>query len=289
MILELQNVILEMIAKGEPLQDTIEQLCLHVEAIVPSTVCTVVAIGEGRLHPLAAPSLPDYYSAALDNVEIGAFAGSCGTAAYQETAIAVTDIEHDPRWADFKHLAMPLGFKACWSTPVFSGDRVVATFAFYYRVQRGPSELEQTIVDACVHLCAIAIERDERVRERQRLTYTDALTGLPNRAKFNQVLSKCASDAYGSWGILLADMDNLKLVNDTFGHATGDNLIQIVAQRIASIMTPERTFRIGGDEFAVLVQDTTSLNLSIEAGKIITGLKRSARCNGHVIVRLFPV
>ena len=284
MILELQNVILEMIAKGEPLQDTIEQLCLHVEAIVPSTVCTVVAIGEGRLHPLAAPSLPDYYSAALDNVKVGAFAGSCGTAAYQGTAIAVTDIEHDPRWADFKHLAMPLGFKACWSTPVFSGDRVVATFAFYYRVQRGPSELEQTIVDACVHLCAIAIERDERVRERQRLTYTDALTGLPNRAKFNQVLAKCASDAYGSWGILLADMDNLKLVNDTFGHATGDNLIQIVAQRIASIMTPERTFRIGGDEFAVLVQDTPALNLSIEAGKIITALKRPARCNGHVIV-----
>jgi GAF domain-containing protein len=54
---------------------------------------------------------------------------------------------------------MPLGLKACWSTPVFSGDCVVATFAFYDRETRDPSELEQTIVDACVHLCAIAIER----------------------------------------------------------------------------------------------------------------------------------
>ncbi|MBB3424536.1 GAF domain-containing protein [Rhizobium sp. BK312] len=98
----------------------------------------------------------------------------------------MTDIARDPRWAKFKDLALQLGFKACWSTPIFSGDRVVATFAFYFHEQRGPSHLEQQIVDASVHLCAIAIERDERVRERQRLTYMDVLTGLPNRGQFNQ-------------------------------------------------------------------------------------------------------
>ncbi|MBP1862348.1 putative bifunctional diguanylate cyclase/phosphodiesterase [Rhizobium herbae] len=284
MILELQNVILEMIAKGQPLQGTIERLCLHVESIVPCTVCSVLTIEGRHLHPLAGPSLPDHYSAALDNLKVGPFAGSCGTAAYQGTAVTVTDIEHDPRWADFKDLALPLGFKACWSTPIFSGDRVIATFAFYYREHRGPSELEQTIVDACVHLCAIAMERDERVRERQRLTYTDALTSLPNRARFNQALLEYASGTYGTWGILLADMDNLKLVNDTFGHTTGDDLIQIVAQRIASVVTAEKTFRIGGDEFAVIVQDTPPLNLSTEAAKILAVLKEPARCNGHVIV-----
>ena len=239
MTIELQNIILEMIARGEPLSATVERLCFEVEAMAPGAVCSVLLVDEGRLHPLAGPSLPGHYSAALYNLEIGPFVGSCGTAAYLAAPVTVTDIANDPKWADFKGLALPLGLKACWSTPICSGGRVVATFAFYYREQRGPSDLEKLIVDACVHLCAIAIERDQRVRERQRLTYVDALTGLPNRASFNKALAEHLSPL-PSWGILLADLDNLKVVNDTFGHSTGDELISTVGQRIASVTPPEK-------------------------------------------------
>lgn len=283
MLLELQNVILEMIAKGEPLAATIEKLCRDVEAAIGGAVCSVLVLEAGHLHTLAGPSLPESYSNAIDNLEIGPLAGSCGTAAFQASAVAVTSIDRDPRWEAFKHLVLPLGFKACWSTPILSNQRVIGTFAFYYREERGPSELEKTIVDACTHLCAIAIERDERVRERQRLTYSDALTGLPNRARFNQVLSERCQAIHADWGILLADVDNLKLVNDTFGHSTGDALIQVVAERMASVMAPESTFRIGGDEFAVIVRDMTPLDLTSQAQKIIAALKAPARCDDHVV------
>jgi diguanylate cyclase (GGDEF)-like protein len=283
MILKLQNLILEMIARGEPLRLTLDRLCLEVESMVPGALCSVLTVDAGRLHPLSGPSLPDHYSAALDSLLIGPAAGSCGTAAFQGKSVSIEDIEHDPRWADFKDLVLPLGLKACWSTPIFSADRVVGTFAFYYREHRGPGELEQQIVDTCVHLCAIAIERDERVRERQRLTYTDALTGLPNRAKFNQVLSEQGLNRGRVWGILLVDLDNLKLVNDTFGHATGDELIQVVAQRIALVMKPDSAFRIGGDEFVVIVESDAHLDLAADANKILAALKPSARCNDHVV------
>jgi diguanylate cyclase (GGDEF)-like protein len=283
MILKLQNLILEMIARGEPLRPTLDRLCLEVESMVAGAVCSVLGAEAGHLHPLSGPSLPDHYSAALDKLPIGPEVGSCGTAAYERRSVVTEDIEHDPRWAEFKGLVLPLGLKACWSTPIFSADRVVGTFAFYYREHRGPGKLEQQIVDTCVHLCAIAIERDERVRERQRLTYTDALTGLPNRAKFNQVLSEQGLDRGGVWGILLIDLDNLKLVNDTFGHATGDELIQVVARRIASVLRPDSAFRIGGDEFAVIVESNAHLDLASDAGKILAALKPSARCNDHVV------
>lgn len=273
MILKLQNIILEMIARGEPLRTTLERLCIEVEKMAANTACSVLAVDAGYLHPLAGPSLPDHYSAALDNLTIGPLAGSCGTAAFEARPIAVTDIEQDPRWTDFKDLVLPLGFKACWSTPIFSHDGVIATFAFYYKEHRGPSELEQQIVEACVHLCSIAIEREERVRERQRLTYIDALTGLPNRARFNKLLSEQALRTNGFWGILLADLDNLKLANDTFGHSTGDDLIQVVGERIASVMKPDTTFRIGGDEFAVIIHDKTPLDLSARGGKNSGGFK----------------
>ena len=284
MILKLQNTILEMIARGEALQATIERLCVETEALLIGTVCSVLLVRDERLQALAGPSLPQSFQEALDGLPIGGFIGSCDTTAFQGEAVTVTEIEHDPLWAGFNAIALPLGFKARWSTPICSGGRVVATFTFYFQDCRGPNELEQRIVNACTHLCAIAIERDDRVRERQRLTYTDVLTGLPNRAAFNQVLSALAGRAGGGWAVILADLDNLKVINDTFGHGAGDELIQIVAKRIDAVAGTGRAFRIGGDEFAVVVESDTTSPLSTLAGRLLEAIKGQAHCGDHVVL-----
>ncbi|HEV7437102.1 MAG TPA: EAL domain-containing protein [Pseudorhizobium sp.] len=283
MILELQNTILEMIAKGEPLAITVEQLCINVESAVPGITASVLTFDGSHLHPLAAPSLPSDYSAALDRLEAGPLAGSCGTAAYRREPVIVTDIATDPLWENFKALALPLGLKACWSTPIRNANGVVGTFAFYYRELRGPTEVEQKIVEACVHLCSIAIDRNERVLERERLTYTDALTGLPNRARFNQLMADGAGQLLGPWGILLADIDNLKQTNDIFGHAAGDALIQVVAERIATAAATAQTFRLSGDEFAVVVDGSAPVDLAVIADVILPALTAPSWCDGHVI------
>jgi diguanylate cyclase (GGDEF)-like protein len=281
MILELQNAILEMIARGEPLATTMSQLCLKVEGAIPGIAASVLSYDGRCLHTLAAPSLPKTYSAAIENLKAGPLAGSCGTAAYHAEPVIVTDIETDSRWQEYRSLALPLGIRACWSSPIMSGGRVVGTFAFYYRECRGPSVLEQKVVDACVHLCSIAIDREERVMERQRLTYTDALTGLPNRAAFDRALNE---DQHGRpWGILIADVDNLKLVNDTFGHAAGDALIRVVADRLRAATDAEYTFRLGGDEFAMIVFSTQELDLEGTATRILEALSLPADCDGHVV------
>ncbi|MCF6370860.1 putative bifunctional diguanylate cyclase/phosphodiesterase [Rhizobium halophilum] len=283
MILALQNTILEMIAKGEPLAITVEQLCVNVEAAVPGITASVLTFDGSHLHPLAAPSLPSDYSAALDHLEAGPLAGSCGTAAYRGEPVIVTDIATDPLWENFKALALPLGLKACWSTPIRNAIGVVGTFAFYYRELRGPTEVEQKIVEACVHLCSIAIDRNERVLERERLTYTDALTGLPNRACFNQLIADGAGPLLGPWGILLADIDNLKQTNDIFGHAAGDALIKVVAERIATAAATAQTFRLSGDEFAVIVDGSAPADLAAIADVILPALTAPSLCDGHVI------
>jgi diguanylate cyclase (GGDEF)-like protein len=283
MILELQNTILEMIAKGEPLATTVEQLCSNVEAAIPGITVSVLTFDGSHLHPLAAPSLPPTYSAALEDLEAGPFAGSCGTAAYRGEPVIVTDIKTDPVWENYKNLTVPLGFKACWSTPIRNASGVIGTFAFYYRERRGPSELEQKIVEACVHLCSIAIDRNERVLERERLIYADALTGLPNRMRFTQLVEKGAGNSSQPWGMLLADIDNLKQTNDIFGHAAGDALIKVVADRIATAATGAQTFRLSGDEFAVIVEEGTTEHLAAIATAILSALTAPSRCDGHVI------
>ncbi|KQX35361.1 hypothetical protein ASD04_15095 [Devosia sp. Root436] len=256
LLLRLQTEVLEAVACGEPLVAVADLLCRRAEELAPGIVCSILTVdSQGLLHPLAAPSLPLAYSSAIDGVPMGPQAGSCGTAAFRNEPVIVTDIGRDPLWDDYRALAEPLGLRACWSSPIRDRDgRVVATFAFYYRTRRGPNDMERRIVQTCLHLCAIAIDHEQVRQRNHRLAYFDTLTGLPNRGHFNEMLGRSIG-MDEPFGLLLADIDHLKLINDTLGHVFGDMLIRTVAERIADCHPSLTACRLGGDEFAVLVAD----------------------------------
>lgn len=286
-MLRLQNTILKSIAKGDGLAATCTLLCREVEALLPAVRCSVLSVdAAGTLHPLAGPSLPKSYSDALDGVCIGPSSGSCGTAAYLGEDVVAIDIETDPRWSDYKHLALPHGLRACWSSPIIDANGVtIATFGIYFANCRGPTPFERDVVLNCVHLCIIAIDRHHRVREHERRAWTDALTGLPNRAAFNAELLTLECRVAGRWAILVLDLDNLKIVNDTFGHLAGDLLLQIAGDRIAKAASPNRTFRVGGDEFAIIIDAAKTLrNLDAAAETITSALATPADCGGQILV-----
>lgn len=286
-MLGLRNIILEMIAKGADLKATIDHLCLEIETLAPDVICSVLTVDrDGLLHPLAAPGLPEEYCAGLDGLMIGPDIGSCGSAAYLREPVVVTDIASDARWTDFRDAALRHGLRACWSTPIFGETgRVIGTFALYWREPRAPSKDEDAIVDACIHLCAIALDRHERVVERERRANVDLLTGLSNRASFGTMLSQLPCHDPGSWALLVLDLDNLKVINDGFGHHAGDLLIQAAATRTESVASPNRVFRIGGDEFAILVQSSEALrDLEAFAARLLESLSAPLNCNGHAVV-----
>lgn len=252
----LQNDILEDIARGEPLMACMERLCRRAEAISPGVLCSVVTVDDrGCLQPLASPSLPAHYVNCIKGLPVGPDVGSCGTAIHRGEPVEVTDIATDPLWAPYTGLALPLGLRACWSTPIKARDgRVVGAFAFYFNRPRHAQLLERQIVATCVHLCAIAIEHDEVRTRNHRLAYFDTLTGLPNRSQFNGAIAEMSA-AGQRYGLMLIDIDHLKLVNDTLGHAAGDALIAEVGARLGTALAGCLTCRIGGDEFAVLIPD----------------------------------
>jgi diguanylate cyclase (GGDEF)-like protein len=275
-----------MIATGSTLEATADRLCSEVEALLPGVICSVLTVDRGGLlHPLSAPSLPADYSAALDGVPIGPETGSCGTAAYLKKPVAVVDVARDPKWAGFKHLVLPLGLAACWSSPISDASgMVLGTFAIYYREPRGPTAAEEQIVANCTHLCAIAMERHDRLLEHERKANVDELTGLLNRASFNRALAGLSCDEPGSWAIMVLDLDNLKVTNDTFGHHVGDDLLREVSSRLAAASAPAKAFRIGGDEFAIIWETPEELrDISATAQRILDRLAEAASCDGHLI------
>lgn len=286
-MLTLRNIILEMIAKGASLKATIDRLCHEIELQFPEFICAIMALDDdGILHPLSAPNLPEDLSVALDNLMIGPDRGSCGSAAFLRKPVLVADIAADPRWVDYRDQALTLAFQACWSTPIFDeNERVLGTFAVYHHEARGPTPAEQAAIEICVQLCSIAFERHGRVLERERRANVDALTQLANRAAFNLALSHLSCSDPGTWALFVLDLDNLKVVNDSFGHHAGDQLLQAVAGRTATAASPNRTFRIGGDEFAILVQSPEALcDLETLAHRILDTLCEPIHCNGHVVL-----
>jgi diguanylate cyclase (GGDEF)-like protein len=276
-----------MIARGEPLAETANRLCLEVERLLPDVVCSVITVDHAcRLRPLAGPSLPQSYAEAVDGQGIGPNVGSCGTAIYLKQPVAVVDIETDPRWAAYKHLVLPLGLRACWSSPVLDNrNEPIGAFAFYYRTPRGPNALEQATVRHCVHLCAIAIEMHDHVAEIERRAVTDALTELPNRAAFDDVLDGLDCSRAGDWGLFLVDLDNLKVVNDTFSHYAGDCLLRHVAAQLSIAAAPDKVYRLGGDEFAIILRSPEALaDPDGAASRILERIARPANCGGHIVV-----
>lgn len=284
---QFENRILRLIANGASLNETMGALCQEVEALLPGVICSVMTVDTaGLLRSLAAPSLPDEYAIALDGVMVGPEAGSCGTAAYMRVPIGTADIATDPRWAKYKDHAFLAEVRSCWSYPVLSeGGEPIGVLGLYFRDSREPAGPESAAISACLELVGIALRRHERVVDRERRAHVDALSGLSNRAAFDAALERVPCDEPGTWALFMIDLDNLKVVNDTFGHLAGDALIRVAASRIARVMVPDVTFRIGGDEFAVLVQAPAMLaDLDGAAKRIFEALEVGARCEGHMVV-----
>ena len=224
----------------------------------------------------AAPAFPKTIRCSLDGVAIGPDIGSCGSAAFYGTPVLAMDIDTDPRWQPFKTRPLEVGLRACWSTPIKAKDgRVIGTFAFYFRECRPPSRWHQRIVDACVHLGALAIERKEARAQIARLAYYDMLTGLPNRARLRDLISEAIKACPAGKHVALAflDVDNFKDVNDTLGHSAGDELLVQLAQRLrAQIQPGDMLGRLGGDEFVIVLPNRDAAEASLVASRITEAL-----------------
>jgi DNA-binding CsgD family transcriptional regulator len=163
-LVESQSHVLDRLARGAPLSEVLRALVEAVEALSGDMLGSVLLLREDgrRVVHGAAPNLPAPYWKAINGLQIGPSAGSCGTAMYSGRQVIVEDVETDPLWQSYRRLALAHGLRACWSTPILSlRGAVRGAFALYYREPRRPGVREQQLVQVAVQLAAIAIERHD--------------------------------------------------------------------------------------------------------------------------------
>lgn len=136
-----------------------------------------------------------------------------------------------------------VGWYSAYKYPLYDRDgKIIGTWG----TTRDITELKMTEAE---------LERKNHMF--RRLSRTDELSGLFNRRHFYDVLDRCAADAARyrkPFSLISLDVDHFKTINDTFGHAKGDEVIRHVADILLMLSRPEDTvFRIGGDEYMVVL------------------------------------
>ena len=155
--------------------------------------------------------------------------------------------------------------------PPFVAGRMQHRDGSYRHVETvGNCLLSDPAVEGVVLTTRDVSDRKELEEALRHQALHDPLTGLGNRALFNERLrdaQQATRTEAESLAVLFIDVDDLKTVNDSLGHAAGDNLLIVLARRLQGCLRPTDTVtRIGGDEFAVLLEGTGSAGRAEEVG-----------------------
>jgi diguanylate cyclase (GGDEF)-like protein len=169
--------------------------------------------------------------------------------------------------------------QAAMAAPVHENGQVVGSLTVGSRsAGRTYDPGEQEVLLAFAELASLALTDAHNFEDALHRAFHDALTGLPNRALFRDRLehalarSKRRDDPVA---VLFLDLDSFKRVNDSFGHAAGDQLLVAVARRLRECLRPGDTAaRFGGDEFAILIEGARdSISAIGVAGRILLALQ----------------
>ena len=172
------------VASDGDLKDILTLLARSVEAVAPDrgTKCSILLLEGGKyLRHGTGPSLPKFYTDAIDGVEIGPDVGSCGEAAYHKKTVITEDLWAHPNWAPFLDLVKRANLRACWSEPIISkSGEVLGTFAMYFDEPKLPTDGDIDMIRGCVFNARIAIEHNRMITALEEARET---AEAANRAK----------------------------------------------------------------------------------------------------------
>lgn len=262
LLLEGQQHVLELVAGGAPLVQTLTAIAQFSEAVIPGMLASILIYDPelDALHRGGVGRLPASFSDAVDGMKPGPCVGSCGTAAFRRERVVSVDVRTDPLWLDLRSSAAGHGVLSAWSTPLLDArGGLLGVFGMYHGVAREPLPEELAMADHFSSLASIAIERHMADMARERQATSDVLTGLANRQRLQDVAAAMKDDP--AWRgrvctLVMLDCDHFKLHNDTLGQLASDRLLRLAAQRLRERLgTVPLVARFEGDQFVAILDE----------------------------------
>lgn len=221
-----------------------------------------------------------------------------------ESLVASDDAITIARCEELRHSFLTplrqLGSEFFWVWPVIVGSRLAAVLAIGFRDAPAADPTVARRGAGFAERLAIALSKTAREDRLYRQAHFDPLTSLPNRLLFRDRLEQelaAVSDGRARGALLYIDLDHFKRVNDTVGHAAGDQMLQIIAQRLrASVKEGDTVSRLAGDEFTVILRNVSDAeSAAVVAERIIDAIRVPVSLGGrdHFVqasigIALFP-
>jgi diguanylate cyclase (GGDEF)-like protein len=247
-----------------PVQDLLDLALGRIVEVLPVTSAAITLRVSPGLPQLVAATSRE--SLRLEQLQTDLGQGPCLQAFASGDVVAAADLSADGQFPAFSAVARRLGVNAVFSFPLSHAGGRLGALDLY---SEEPGHLSatacaraQTLADV---ITAYLLNTQSRDRARQdvrwfrHLALHDELTGLANRALLQERLEQAgrrAERSHLTTAVVFADLDGFKAVNDTYGHAVGDELLVAVAHRLAGLVRPGDTLaRASGDEFVILCED----------------------------------
>ena len=163
----------------------------------------------------------------------------------------VTPLDFGDFPADAVVAARAEGFRSAWALPIRDQacGEVIGCIVMWLRVKVERNIATDEALRHTERLASLVIAEQRRSHDLRRQAVTDPLTGLANR----HALERRLDEANGDVTVAILDLDGFKPVNDTYGHDTGDIVLQVVAERLrGAVREDDLAVRYGGDEFAIV-------------------------------------
>ncbi|WDZ94446.1 EAL domain-containing protein [Herbaspirillum sp. WKF16] len=276
-----QNRVLHMVMADDDLDAIISEIVAFADSQIPYSACCVLLVNEQASHftSILSHRHPENLVRQLQGMAIRHGNGVGAEAALRRAPCIVTDIARDPVVEHIRTMIDAEVYPSCGAWPIIGKEgQLLGVFSALLKENQAPSTEYLQLANIAADLASVAIESrraDERIRH---LAHYDELTGLPNRFLCTQHVSNAITHAEhrdGMVAVFLLDLDRFKNINDTFGHETGEAVLQEIAQRFRnSLRELDILARVGGDEFIVLVDDFDD---PLQLGEIAQKLLAEAR------------
>jgi len=296
-----RNTVLEMITRDVALHQVLGEIAGIVDKQDKNLAAGIFLLQDGRLHNAAASRDAGCCTEIVDSKLPAELGGAIQAALRGKRDVVTTDYaDGGPVHSDFVALMRQAGFESLVATPIRDQQgTVLGVVCACARPGCDGSRASKEMLEEMAQMASIAIEQHRLSEALRRHAHYDSLTGLPNRVLLSDRLEQAIVDAdRGGYpvGVLLLDLDEFKLVNDSLGHSAGDELLRIVAGRLrGSLRGGDTVSRLGGDEFVVVLPLKGGGNCSEVAERLLATLQNNVHVCGRDVkarpsigISLFP-
>lgn len=243
-ILKMQHELLHLTAYETQPQTILDKLCKIAESLLPNAVASLMLHEKSGnyLYVKAAPSVARKDWKSLDGITPNPYAGSCANAVYSGEPHYLVDLYNDERSRDFRATAEAFNLQSCWSMPIKNeAKETIGSFALSSFEQRSPQQFHKKLLEVCSTIATIALKSE-------KMALYDLLTLLKNKTSLLRDITKGKHHT-----LIFLDVNNFSYINSAYSFKIGDEILQIIAQMLCSLIDAEHVYRINSDQFAIMI------------------------------------